>query len=152
MKTLKVVSIDVRHSDKAGCDYKVVTFRALEDGAIVGTGVRNFWPKHEVTLADGSKSTINGDADYPLIQQGDVYAGEIMKFDTTPYVLNGYTINTWKGVVFKLENGLAVAARALRQNNNAAPVDPETGEVFTIQTAQKAQVNKKPALTEAEPA
>jgi hypothetical protein len=142
---LQVQKIETLHSDKANCDFKKVTFKGIQ---LIGNkevktnvqGTRNLWPTHTVKLADGSTTEIRGDVDYDNIMLGDLFAGNVHAFQTTPYQLEGRTINQYKCVVFESENPLAVAARNLRQNN-AAPLDEE-GRAYTVisQSVRKTDV------------
>lgn len=169
---LQVVGVEERFSEKAGCSFKVVTFKGVK---IIGhrelktniTGTRNFWPTHEVEV-NGQKTTIKGDVEYDTVFVGDLFDGMVFTCPTTPYVLGNNTVNSWKGVVLGHENPLVVAAKNLFQNN-AAPIDTATGEVFTIlkskpvakndtskedikkEGAETKAENQKPEVTENEP-
>lgn len=132
---LKVESIETIHSDKTGVNFKKVTFKGVK---ILGNreiktnvaGTRNLWPTHDVTLADGSKTTIKGDVDFNGIMVGDFFDGAVHNFTTMPYQVDGRTINQYRCVVFSHENPLVVAAKNLRVNDSA-PLD-EDGKVFTL--------------------
>lgn len=133
---LEVSSIDTRHSDKANCDYKVVTFKGV---SMIGNrtiksnvaATRNLWPTHDVTLADGKVTSIKGDVEFDTILIGDAFGGKVFRTATTPYTLEGRQITQWTGVIFEHENPLVVAARNLQQNN-AAPIDESTGQPFQL--------------------
>jgi len=155
-KLLQVTRVETLHSDKANCDFKKITFSAIKlmgnrEVKIFGGGVRNLWPEHEVTLSTGEKTIIKADKYYDGIFVGDLFEGEVKRFDTTPYSLDksGRMINQWTGVVFSTENPLVVAAKNLRQNN-AVPIDPETGEKFQL-IGQPAPTNKTLVGTDAQP-
>lgn len=132
---LKVESIEVLHSDKTNSDFKRVVFKGVK---ILGnrevktnvSGTRNLWPAHDVELADGTKKTIKGDVEYDNINVGDLFTGAVSSFTTTPYQVDGRTINQYKCVVFDHEDGMVVAAKNLRQNN-AAPLD-EDGNAYQL--------------------
>lgn len=133
---LQVVKIEVLPSEKANCNFKKVTFKGvkfLPNGAQVKTnveGTRNLWPTHEVTLQDGTTTTIKGDVEFDNIMVGDFFDGSVQSFQTVPYELDGKQINTYKCVVFAHEQPLIVAAKNLRQNNSA-PLDAD-GNPFTV--------------------
>lgn len=138
-KLLKVESIDTIHSDKTGVDFKKVTFKGVN---ILGNreiktnvaGTRNLWPTHDVTLADGTKTTIKGDVEFGSILVGDYFSGAVHNFTTTPYTVDGRTINQYKCVVFDHENPMIVAAKNLRVND-AAPLDDE-GRAYQLVSSQ----------------
>jgi len=133
---LEVQKIETLKSDKVGVEFKKVTFKGVKylgDRKVKTNveGTRNLWPTHDVTLADGSKTTIKGDVEFDGILVGDLFDGSVASFTTTPYQVDGRTLNQYKCVVFKHENPLVVAAKNLKQNN-AAPIDPVSGEAFQL--------------------
>ena len=134
-KLLKVTNIETRFSDKANCNYKVVTvegFKVLGHREIrtLAGGVINLWPAHEAVV-DGKATMFKADRGYDDITTGDWIDGEVRSFETTPYVIDGKRVNRYTCIVKGTEDGLVVAAKALRRNG-AAPIDPETGLVFKI--------------------
>lgn len=146
---LQVDSIETKHSEKLACDYKVikfveVKFRGNREVLSNVEATRTLWPTHEVTLKDGSKTTIKGDSMYHRINQGDLVDGSVARFDTTPYQIAGSNrkAESWSGVIFSGENPLSVCARNLRQYN-ASPIDKETGEIFKVQSAGTTAANPK---------
>jgi hypothetical protein len=144
---LKVVSIDTIYSERSGANFKKVTFKGVK---MLGnrevktniSGTRNLWPTHEVEMPDGTKTTIKGDVDYDNINVDDYFDGSVKTFATTPYQVDGRTINQYRCVVFSHENPLVVAAKNLRQNN-AAPLDDD-GNAFQLASSTQRVENKKP--------
>lgn len=147
-KLLEVQSIETRKSDKTGVEFKVVTFKGVKflgDRKVKTnvTGTRNFWPDHEVTLADGTKQMIKGDIEFATVMTGDFFDGSVQSFTTMPYQVEGRTLNQYKCVVFSHENGLAVAARNLRQSNSA-PLDDD-GNAYQLSGQSAGQGQQRPA-------
>lgn len=147
---LEVINVEKQHSDKSNCDFKKVTFMAF---GLIGTrkikrpvtATRNFWPEHEVTGADGTKSIIKADAGYDGISIGDDFEGTIQSFITNaPYQIDNNMVKSFKTLVFSHEHGLTVAAKALKRYN-VAPIDPETGEKFELAGTVKVSLKETPA-------
>lgn len=147
---LKVIGVSNPTPDKSDdhIPFKTVTYQEVEmignrDVKVPGSAVRNLWPMNYTRKLNGVDTVFRGDADYDTVTIGDFYKGEIMHFKTTPYQFQegGVFITKWKGVVFKGEDGIIVAARALEQNHAKPMYETESGESipFTL-PARKAPV------------
>jgi hypothetical protein len=137
---LKVSSVETKASEKTGGNYKIVRFLATEflpngKESVVGNveASRTLWPARELEI-NGVMTRVKADAIYDLVMKGEYFKGTVKSYDTVPYDLNGRTVSRFTTVVFDNENGLLVAARALRQHNSA-PIDPETGDIVRIDSA-----------------
>jgi len=79
----------------------------------VKQATRNIWSERE--RKDGS-GKVKGDSFFQQLSVGDIVAGEIIQFNTTPYEIDGRTVTTRKVLVFEGENGINVANSELSSN------------------------------------
>lgn len=126
---LKVVKLDDVKAAKTGNGHyqtiRVQQYRLIPVGnsvlqavtAVAGTRV--LWS--ERTKKDGS-GKVKGDLFYNSLNVGDPISGEIVRFNTTPYEIDGKTVTSFSTVVFEGENALNVANSQL-SSHNACVVD-----------------------------
>lgn len=108
MKILKVFNVETVISERTGNPYVRVSFRAAtvnDNGMSVFTG-----------LEKGTRIVFAGEEP----NEGDVFAGTIQHFKTTPYTIGDKEVNTCKIVAFEGENAVDMANDLLKsQGHNA---------------------------------
>jgi hypothetical protein len=139
---LKISVIGNPTPTKNGGHYRSVWFRQydmLETGALIPSNLEKM--RNVFSKSDDSK----GDPLYDMIQDGSVkqggfFSGDIMKFNTTPYELNGREVQVTTLVIFSNEDAYTVADRSLK--DNYASVVTEEGEVRTPSQLEKPVVSR----------
>src|SRR6185437_16593404 len=121
---LKIVRIEPAKDTKNNGKYRSVWFLDLEEngGSFIPTNtmkMRNIFSKN-----DDSK----GDVLWDLIESGnikanDLFSGSIIKYETTPYQIGENTVTSLTLVVFKGENGEALADKQLKPNYASVVVE-----------------------------
>lgn len=151
---LKVLTVSAPKLDKDGINFKVVEFQAFmligtRESLIKGTVKMTMWPANYKRTIEGKVRDFRGDAEYDIVQSGDIYAGNAFTCETTPYKISedGGYIRSWRGAVFFGQNPLVVAAKALR-NNGAKPLfeDTDTGKMVPFSLPDTGVVSTKPRM------
>lgn len=126
---LKIVKLDEVKPAKTGNGHyqtiKVQQYRLIPVGnsvlqavtAVAGTRV--LWSERQ--KKDG-KGVVKGDLFFNSLNAGDPISGEVVKFNTTPYEIDGKTVTSFSTVVFEGENALNVANSQL-SSHNACVID-----------------------------
>lgn len=112
MKILQVFNVETVTSERTGNDYCRVQFRAAtidEKGNSLFSG-----------LEKGTRIVFPGEEP----QLGDRFAGAIVHFKTTPYMIGEREVDKCTVVVFEGENGVDLANKMLeQQGHNACVLD-----------------------------
>lgn len=125
---LKVTAVSApKESSTGNGKYQTITvqeFKLIPMGnqyleiATVKQATRNLWS--ERTTKDGK--IMKADVFYGNIAVGQLVAGEIQTFNTTPYDVNGREVTSRKTLVFEGENGVNICNSEL-SSNYACAVD-----------------------------
>ena len=137
MKILKVFNVETVISERTGNPYVRVSFRAATlnaEGVAVFTG-----------LEKGTRIVFEGEEP----NEGDVFAGGIYKFDTTPYTIDGKEVKSCKVVAFEGEDATKMANELLAAQGHNACVLKADGTP-TIKLKKKKVVVEEPETEEAE--
>ena len=130
-KILKIINVS-EIKDSSNGKYQTITvqqFKLIETSAGIkemataNVATRNLWS--ERVTKDGK--TIKADIFFGTLSKGDTVLGEIVRFNTSTYELNGKTVNSIKVMVFEGENSISVANSALASKNSCVVTD--TGEL-----------------------
>jgi hypothetical protein len=78
------------------------------------------------------------------INSGDVVAGEICRYETTPYTIGDNTVNHITIFVFEGEDGVSVANRQLGQNGSCVLIDGKA--TATSETMERRLASADPVI------